>query len=65
MKCCSDSRLVCRRSGGSVLVETSVTIQFRDRALTICPCSGCGEVVVGVVMLGVLDTRQFRLFTEQ
>ena len=48
-----------------MLVETSVTIQFRDRALTICPCSGCGEIVVVVVMLGVPDPRHFRLFTEQ
>ena len=46
-RCCGDSRPVCRRSGGSVLAETSVTIQLRDRTLTICPCSG-GE---GAAML--------------
>src|SRR5437016_870087 len=49
-RCCGDSRPVCRRSGGSVLAETSVTIQLRDRTLTIWPCSGCGEVVVVVVI---------------
>lgn len=30
----------CRRLGGRVLQATSVTIQLRDRTLTICPCSG-------------------------
>src|ERR1043165_7393228 len=48
-RCCGDSRPVCRRSGGNVLAETSVTIQLRDRTLTIWPCSGCGEVVVMVM----------------
>lgn len=43
------SRPVCWRSGDSVLAETSVTIQVRDRTLTIFPCSGWGEVVVLVM----------------
>ena len=42
-RCCGDSRPVCRRSGGSVLADTSVTIQLRDRTLTSCPCSGRGD----------------------
>ena len=38
-----------------MLVETSVTIQFRDRTLTICPCSGFEFAVttdIGVLIQG-------------
>ena len=34
------SEIPCRPLVGSVLGTTSLTIQFRDRTLTSCPCSG-------------------------
>jgi hypothetical protein len=35
-----------------VLALTSVTIQLRERTLTIWPCSGCGKVVLVVMRWG-------------
>src|SRR5208337_1006095 len=34
------SAMTCKPLVGSVLGTTSLTIQFRDRTLTSCPCSG-------------------------
>ena len=49
-RCCGRLQAGLQAFGRQVLAETSVTIQLRDRTLTICPWSG-GGATIGAILV--------------